>query len=84
MRFLAIRVTHDGSRDITFGLALKRVLALVVSLLPAGLGYFAMVRDPHRRAWHDRMTGTSVIYDEVKRRAPHAGGDPTTATSRAA
>ena len=42
MRSLAIRVTYDGSRDMTPGLAVKRVLVLVVSLLPAGLGYFAM------------------------------------------
>jgi uncharacterized RDD family membrane protein YckC len=84
MRFLSIRLTHHGSGDISGGVAVKRVLALVVSLLPAGLGYFAILRDPFRRAWHDRMIGTSVIYDAVDRRAPHSGAAPSTAASRAA
>jgi uncharacterized RDD family membrane protein YckC len=73
MRFLSIRVTHDGSRHLTFGRAVRRVLALIVALLPFGLGYFAMVRDPSRRAWHDRMTDTEVVYDIVNRNAPYAG-----------
>jgi uncharacterized RDD family membrane protein YckC len=73
MRFLSIRVTHEGSRHLSFGRAVRRVLALIVALLPLGLGYFAMVRDPSRRAWHDRMTDTEVVYDVVDRTAPYAG-----------
>jgi uncharacterized RDD family membrane protein YckC len=83
MRFLSIRLTHHGSPDISGGVAVKRVLAVLVSLLPAGLGYFAILRDPSRRAWHDRMIGTSVIYEAVDRRAPHSGTMPSTAASRA-
>ncbi len=78
MRFLAIRVTRaDGSREITFGRAFRRVLAVVLSLLPLGLGYLAILWDPRRRAWADRMTGTEVVYDTVTRAAPHAGAGPT-------
>jgi uncharacterized RDD family membrane protein YckC len=72
MRFLSIRLIHQGSRDITMGCAIRRVLGVAVSLVPLGLGYLAILRDPSRRAWHDRMTGTEVIYDPDARSAPHA------------
>jgi uncharacterized RDD family membrane protein YckC len=83
MRFLSIRLTYHGSRDITLGRAIRRVLGVIVSLVPLGLGYFAILRDPSRRAWHDRMTGTEVIYDPVARSAPHAGASATSGASRA-
>jgi uncharacterized RDD family membrane protein YckC len=83
MRFLSIRLTHHGSRDITLGRALLRLLALILSLLPLGLGYLAILRDPSRRAWHDRLTGTEVVYDAVGR-APHSGASAMSAAARAA
>jgi uncharacterized RDD family membrane protein YckC len=73
MRFLSIRLLHHGSRDITLGVASLRVLGVILSLIPLGLGYLAILRDSSRRAWHDHMTGTEVVYDIVARTAPHAG-----------
>jgi uncharacterized RDD family membrane protein YckC len=73
MRFLAIRLTTRGSPALTFGCAVRRVLAVIISLLPFGLGYLAILRDPQRRAWADRLTGTEVIYDSVARSGPRAG-----------
>ena len=75
MRFLSIRLTYHGSRDITLGLASRRFLAVILSVIPFGLGFLAVLRDPSRRAWHDRMTGTEVVYDAVQR-APFAGTAP--------
>jgi uncharacterized RDD family membrane protein YckC len=72
MRFLSIRLTHHGSRDITLGLAIRRFLAVIVSVIPLGLGFLAVLRDPSRRAWHDRLTGTEVVYDTVQRGVPLA------------
>jgi uncharacterized RDD family membrane protein YckC len=72
MRFLSIRLLHHGSRDITIGVACLRVFGVILSLIPLGLGYFAILRDRSRRAWHDRMTGTEVVYDIVARTAPYA------------
>jgi uncharacterized RDD family membrane protein YckC len=72
MRFLSIRVTQPGARDLSFRRAVGRVFAVVVSILPLGLGYLAILRDPQRRAWADRLTGTRVIYDPVQRSAPYA------------
>ena len=82
MHFLAIRLTRaDGSREITFGRGLRRVLAVIISLLPLGLGYLAILRDPRRHAWADRWTGTEVIYDPVARAAPHSGVSPASAAA---
>lgn len=72
MRFLAIRLTYRGSRDLTYRRAVWRVFAVILSLLPLGLGYLAILRDPHRRAWADRLTGTEVCYDSVARAAASA------------
>ncbi|MGB0096427.1 MAG: hypothetical protein WBP81_28300 [Solirubrobacteraceae bacterium] len=57
------------------------MLALILSLLPLGLGYFAILRDPSRRAWHDRLTGTEVVYDTVARAEPHADAGPSSAAA---
>jgi uncharacterized RDD family membrane protein YckC len=72
MRFLAIRLVSRDALPITFARALRRAFGAVLSLLPLGLGYLAILRDPSRRAWHDRLTGTEVVYDDVARTAPHA------------
>jgi uncharacterized RDD family membrane protein YckC len=82
MRFLSIRLLQNGSSDVTFGVAVRRVLAVLLSIVPLGLGYLAILRDPHRRAWHDRLTGTEVVYEVVARTAPHAG--PTAGPAAAA
>jgi uncharacterized RDD family membrane protein YckC len=83
MRFLSIRLTEHGSREITFGCALRRLLAVILSLLPFGLGFLAILRDPSRRAWHDRLADTEVVYDAVRRTAPHSRSGASSATERA-
>ena len=67
MRFLSIRLTYQGSRHVPFGCAARRVGAVILSLIPLGLGFLAILRDPSRRAWHDRLTGTEVVYDKAER-----------------
>jgi uncharacterized RDD family membrane protein YckC len=73
MRFLSIRLVGEDSREISARCAIRRVLALTISLLPAGLGFLAIARDPSRRAWHDRIAHTEVIFEVVRRGAPHSG-----------
>ena len=78
MRFLAIRLRRaDGSSEIGFGLGVRRVIAVIVSIIPLGLGYIVILWDPRRRSWADRMTGTEVIYDAAARMAPHAAAGVT-------
>ena len=65
MRFLGIRLRRGGSNEIPFRYALRRALAIPLSLLPLGLGFLAILVSPRRRAWHDLIAGTEVIYDEA-------------------
>jgi uncharacterized RDD family membrane protein YckC len=78
MRFLAVRLVRaDGSSEIGFGLGVRRVIAVIVSIIPLGLGYIVILWDPRRRSWADRMTGTEVIYDTAARMAPYARASAT-------
>jgi uncharacterized RDD family membrane protein YckC len=84
MRFLAIRIHHmgTGSHELGFGVALRRMVFLLLSLLPAGLGFLWIARDRQRRAWYDRLAGTEVIYQDVKS-APWSGRQGVTGADRA-
>ena len=46
---------------VSMGAAVLRAAAYLVSLLPAGLGFVAIVFDPQGRALHDRLADTRVI-----------------------
>jgi uncharacterized RDD family membrane protein YckC len=70
MRFLSIHLDAEGRSEIGLRRAFKRMLAVPLSLLPLGLGFFAILMSPERRGWHDRIAGTTVLYDEEAERAP--------------
>jgi uncharacterized RDD family membrane protein YckC len=70
MRFLSIHLEIDGSSEIGLRHALRRLFAVPVALLPAGLGFLAILLSPTRRGWHDRIAGTTVVYDAEVRAAP--------------
>jgi uncharacterized RDD family membrane protein YckC len=70
MRFLSIHLDASGSREIGLRRALRRIVAVPLSLLPAGVGFLAILLSPQRRGWHDRFAGTVVVYDEDVKYAP--------------
>jgi uncharacterized RDD family membrane protein YckC len=70
MRFLSIHLEAGGSQEIGLRRALKRLVAVPLALLPMGLGFFAILLSPERRGWHDRIAGTTVLYDEEAKLAP--------------
>jgi uncharacterized RDD family membrane protein YckC len=70
MRFLSIHLDANGSQEIGLRRAIRRIVAIPFSLLPAGLGFLAILLSPERRGWHDRFAGTTVLYDEEAARAP--------------
>jgi uncharacterized RDD family membrane protein YckC len=41
--------------------AIVRGLAAIFSFVPFGLGFFWILRDPERQAWHDKIAGTYVV-----------------------
>jgi uncharacterized RDD family membrane protein YckC len=63
MRFLGIRVRALDGGGIRFGRAVLRLLAIPISLLPAGLGVLRIVWSPTRLGLYDRIAGTEVVYD---------------------
>jgi uncharacterized RDD family membrane protein YckC len=81
MRFLSIRLTYHGSKHVPFRRAAGRVFALPLSILPLGLGYFDILRNRQRHAWHDSLTGTEVVYDCIARGAPYSGTTPVDAAA---
>jgi uncharacterized RDD family membrane protein YckC len=70
MRFLSIHLDAEGSQEIGLRRAVRRVVAIPFALLPAGLGFLAILLSPERRGWHDRFAGTTVLYDEEAALAP--------------
>ena len=58
---LGVRVVPVGEGPLTVGRALVRVVALIASALPAGLGLLSVAFDGARRGLHDRLANTRVI-----------------------
>ena len=66
IRVIAQRPDDDAGFDaytprVTMGAAVLRATAYIVSLLPAGLGFAAILFDRDGRALHDRLAETRVV-----------------------
>ena len=63
MRLLGIDiVTEDGDRRIGLRRAVRRLVGLVLALIPLGLGLIGVILRDERRGFHDRLAQTDVIY----------------------
>lgn len=83
MSLLSIHLEAGGSREIGLRRALKRIFAIPLALLPAGLGYWAITLSPTRQGWHDRIAGTEVVYDAPDARAaPWSRLEPVATSGR--
>jgi uncharacterized RDD family membrane protein YckC len=61
-------VEEDGTTP-SIQAALVRYAGSLVSMLCLGIGFFAVLRDPQKRAWHDHWSGTYVVsLDEATER----------------
>lgn len=56
-----LRLVRTDGGPVRFAEALVRGLSGIFSLVVAGLGFFWILRDPERQAWHDRIAGTYVV-----------------------
>ncbi|HEX4923775.1 MAG TPA: RDD family protein [Bdellovibrionales bacterium] len=65
-RILRLRVINDRGQSPGFGGSCLRYLAMLVSALPANLG-FAMALGSERLTLHDRITGMRVVQDGRER-----------------
>lgn len=56
-----LRVQRQTGEPLTWSDTAKRLAAACISWLPLALGYFWLLIDRDRLAWHDRWTGTRVV-----------------------
>jgi uncharacterized RDD family membrane protein YckC len=56
-----LRVQRNDGALLTWSDTLRRLLAAVLSWLPAGLGWLWCLFDREHRTWHDVLSGTRVI-----------------------
>jgi uncharacterized RDD family membrane protein YckC len=64
MRLVGIRLISGRGSALGPARGLLRLLALIPSLLPAGLGWLWALFDREHRALHDHLAGSYVIVDE--------------------
>jgi uncharacterized RDD family membrane protein YckC len=57
-----IRVVRMDNTRLTIGHALLRYVGYWLSAIPLFLGFLWVLGDPERRAWHDKLAGTCVVY----------------------
>lgn len=78
---LGLRVVRDDGGALGPVRSLVRVLGYALSALVLGLGFAWVAVDRERRAWHDLLARTRVVYDW----RPHAGvarGTPSAQSPR--
>ena len=56
-----LRLVRVDGAMLRFADSLIRGLTGIFSLAVVGLGFFWILRDPERQAWHDRVAGTYVV-----------------------
>jgi uncharacterized RDD family membrane protein YckC len=61
MRTWRIKLVRADGGPVTWSIALKRFSIALVSLLCLGLGFFWILLDRDKLAWHDRWSGTRVV-----------------------
>ena len=61
-RVLQIRVQDEDGRPLHLGRAVLRLLGALLSILLLFVGYLMILVDGRRRALHDRMVGSVVVY----------------------
>jgi uncharacterized RDD family membrane protein YckC len=64
-RLVGVRVISNRGTPPGAARGMVRFVALLVSLLPVGLGWLWCLFDRERRALHDHLVGTYVIFDET-------------------
>lgn len=62
MALLGIQVVLADGSPSTARAAVLRTVALPLSFLTLGLGFLPILVGRHRRALHDRIAGTAVVY----------------------
>ncbi len=76
MQAWKIKLEAANGGPVTPRMVALRLLSALVSLAPAGLGYWWALVDREGRTWHDRLSGTRLVR---KNRGPAGETKRTTA-----
>jgi uncharacterized RDD family membrane protein YckC len=76
MRFLDLRLQGPDGPRLGFHRAFRRLIGVVLSAIPLGLGFWVSLFDARRRTWADRHAETEVLYLPPRREAPWVGAAP--------
>jgi uncharacterized RDD family membrane protein YckC len=66
--FMGLKVIGLNGRPPTIGRSLLRVIGYGLSAIVFWAGYFWVIVDDERQAWHDHMARTWVVYDYGRRK----------------
>ncbi len=69
MRVAGIELSSARGREVGLRIAIRRVVGLVLAIVPLGLGLRGVLTNDRRRGWHDRFAGTTVVYADIGPRA---------------
>lgn len=61
-----IRIIRGDGGRVTYGLSFTRYFAEFLSAVVFGLGYLWVVLSPSKRAWHDYLCDTRVVYKRLR------------------
>ena len=64
-RLLNIKVTDLGGKRLSFGVAVVRNIAKILSVLPLFFGYLYIFLNKKQQSWHDIAANTLVIKDRL-------------------
>jgi uncharacterized RDD family membrane protein YckC len=60
-RLAGLKVVNEYGQKLSFLNASLRFIASLISILPLGLGIWAIAFDRKKQAWHDELMGTYVV-----------------------
>lgn len=60
-KLMRLKIITENGNPINLQIAFLRYLAYWLSVLPLGLGFFWILWDPKRQAWHDKLAKTYVV-----------------------
>ena len=68
MQAWRIKLIPMAGNELTFGRAVTRCGAAVLSAACLGMGYWWCLLDRHKRCWHDYLSGTELVLLPKKSR----------------
>jgi uncharacterized RDD family membrane protein YckC len=67
MALMGLQVVRKDARPPTVLSSIVRYFGYWISLIPLGLGFLWILVDRQRRGWHDKLSGTYVVYASTAR-----------------